>query len=81
MKLKKKTAAKLDTAANASLFTFNAASIALVGLDYPLAAGVAGLLSEPAFAYMAWKAKSWALWVLTAWWTGWWGWLIAKHLI
>jgi hypothetical protein len=66
------TTAWIDRTANFSLFLFNGGSIALLGLDYPLAGAISGLLSEPAFAYFSWKARSWALGALTAWWTGWW---------
>jgi hypothetical protein len=64
--------AQIDRAANISLFLFNGASIALLGMGYPFLAAVSGLLSEPAFAYFSWKARSWALGLLTAWWTFWW---------
>jgi len=62
----------LDRWANATLFLFNGGSIALLGMGYPLLGAISGLLSEPAFAYFSWKARSWALGALTAWWTGWW---------
>lgn len=71
---------QLDRYANLSLFTFNAGSIALLGAGYPVLGAISGLLSEPGFAWMSWKAKSWALWVLTGWWTVWWMWILAKNI-
>lgn len=62
----------LDRWANVALFVFNGASIALVGLGYMLAGAISGLLSQPAFAYFSWKARTWAMGLLTVWWTGWW---------
>lgn len=69
---------KLDKLANFSLFGFNGASIGLVALGYPFFGAAMGLLSEPAFAYFAWKSRSWALAALTAWWTVWWTVLMIK---
>jgi len=70
----------LDRWANITLFGFNGGSIALVAFDQMLLAGITGLLSEPAFAYFSWKARSWGLMALTAWWTGWWAVVIYRAL-
>jgi hypothetical protein len=70
----------LDRWANITMFVFNGGSIMLVAFDHMLLAGISGLLSEPAFAYFSWKARSWALGALTAWWTGWWAIVLLKAL-
>lgn len=62
-----------DFAADVSLALFSAAAIAMVGLGYPVQAGIYGLLSELPYAYFAWKLRSWALWGLIIWWSAWWG--------
>ncbi len=68
--------AAIDFAANVSLALFGAAGIMLVSLGYFKEAGICGLLSEPAYAYFSWKSRSWALALLTVWWTGWWGYML-----
>lgn len=80
MKLKKKTVKHLDRWANLSMFTFSAGSICLVGLGYPIVGAASGLLSEPAYAWMSYRAKSWALWALTGWWTIWWAKILWENL-
>ena len=78
--MKKRTARLLDVWANVSLFTFGGSSIALTALGFTSLGAVAGLLSEPGFYYASWKSKSWAMWVLTTWWTGWWAYMLIKSL-
>ena len=34
---------------------------------------VAGLLSEPGFFYASYKSRLWSMWLLSSWWTVWWG--------
>lgn len=62
----------IDFLGNISLFTFGAASIMVTSLGYPFQGAIFGLLSEPGFYWASWKSKSWAMYVLTTWWTGWW---------
>jgi len=62
----------LDRWGNISLFLFGSASIALTSMGYPFWGAVAGLLSEPGFYWASWKSRSWALYILTTWWTFWW---------
>lgn len=56
---------------NISLFVSNATAIALIGTGHMFWGAVFGALSEPGFAYLSWKSRSWALAALTAWWAGW----------
>ena len=58
---------------DAALFVFGGASIALTSLGYVFAGAVCGLLSEPGFFYASYKSRLWSMWVLSAWWTFWWG--------
>ena len=62
----------IDRAMNIVLFMSSGASIFLVALGVPFWGAVCGLLSEPPFFYFSWKSKSWALFVLTIWWSAWW---------
>lgn len=52
---------------------FGGLSIMLVSLDRRFAGAVCGLLSEIGFVYASWVSGLWSLWLLTAWWTVWWG--------
>lgn len=63
----------LDRFMDAWLGVWGAASIALVALGYPFFGAAAGLLSEPGFFYASWKSRLWSMWLLSAWWTVWWG--------
>lgn len=73
------TGALLDRLANWSLFVFGGASIALTSVGIPFWGAFFGLLSEPGFFWAAWKSRSWALFALTAWWTGWWAYMLWRN--
>lgn len=49
------------------------ASIALIALDHLFAGATFGLLSEVGFFYASWRSRMLSLWILTGWWTVWWG--------
>ena len=56
------------------------ASIMFTSLGYPLQGSIFGLLSEPGFYWASWKSKSWAMYLLTTWWTGWWAYMLWSQL-
>lgn len=63
---------QLDFWFNLTMVGFSALAIMFAGMTMPLWAGLCGLLSEPGYAWIAYRSKSWGLAILTAWWTWWW---------